>query len=340
LLIAFGFKESAALFVPTATWMAFFFPRARKYWTLASLWVLLAVILILRSSFIPFDPSGWTIAADNIVMGLPLVERAAAGVGLFGRYIAMTFWPSHLAFDYSYSAITTHTTTNIHFLIGASSAIALATLVFISIRRRASKAWALTGFLAGAVGAQGLFVSHLITPLTIIFAERIFFDGSLWLVALVLFGGWSIATRHPRYRLPLQTAFAATLLVQLTLSMLRATEWSTPTLLYRSQIASQPASIKGQLYWAKELERMNRPVAALWHFSVAIEGKRHFPRSWKPPPRPERAEDIFTAIPRMLAPKTPPWKVWKKLSVLVRKTLGSHSAEVAERLGAVPRPPQ
>jgi len=333
LLLGFGLKESIVMMVPAASWLAIYYPKARRYRTLVSLWVLLVSMLALRTFVIPANINEWTLPADNLLINFSLLHRIFGGINLFGRYICLMIWPLHLSFDYSYSAITLNNPINSgYFFVGLASAIILAVLVIISIKRRSSKAWALTGFLAGIFGAQGLFVSNIMTPLTIIFAERLFFEASLWLVALFMFGAWLITRRTAIYRVPLQVVFLVIFTFQLSMSFKRANQWSGPTSLYHSQVYTQPASLKGQLYWARELERLNRPLAALWHLTLVLDGKRHFPKPWHPLPRPKDATGILTKIPQILAPDTPPRKVWKKLSVIARETLGPNSARLSAQM--------
>lgn len=331
-VFALGFKESAIVLPALVAWLVPWHRVPRWRWALVLCTSVALGYLLLRAQVVPLGIAGWTSAADNPLLGQPLLSRWATSIALLGRYVVLTVVPQQLAFDYSYAVILPGEDISVGYLV--SGLVVLGLLVWALIaswRRRVEDArWALLGYCAGAFVIAFALPSNAIALLPIIFAERLFFAASLWLVLGVVVIGVIGTSGRRRLGRVLVVLAALAVLLQGTLAVRRSALWSEPLQLLAAQVRVSPASVKGQLYYARGLAAAKQPGRALWHLALAMQGRQRFPAAWRPRSSGQATADaLLERIPGMLAPRAPPALVWRRLAVAARQMLGADAAQLA-----------
>ena len=328
--LALGFKESAALLPALASALALWHRPARRPLVLFGLWAIVLGFLLVRAEIVPIDVGGWTHAADNALIGAPLVSRWLGGLALLGRYCVQLLAPVSLAVDYSYAALAPASAVYSPAFWGAALGLcASCALGAFAWHQRLHRPWALVGWLLTVFWGTVALPLHWLVPLPIVYAERLFFMPSLWLLGVAALIAGQVSRRWPLLRRPLLVLAGSVVVIQLSFFVLRAREWSAPLRLFAAQVREQPASVKGQIYYAQELAAHGRNVAALWHLALASAGRQAFPRQWRPPQRPRARKEVLVAIATLIAPGLAPAAAWRRTAVLARRFLGSPAARLA-----------
>jgi len=334
-LAALGFKESAIVLPAIVAWIAPWRRLPRLRLTVLACGGVALGFLLLRSQIVPLGVAGWTSAADNPLLSQPLLSRWGSSIALLGRYLALTVAPHGLAVDYSYAAILpAEGISAVYLALGVVAIGGLATALLVAWRRRSEQpGWALVGLCAGAFAISFALPSNALVLLPIIFAERLFFAASLWLLLGASALAVVLAARRPRLGVALAVVAGLAILAQAAIAVQRSALWADPLALLAAQVEQRPESVKGQLYFARRLAAAGEPARALWHLALAMQGRGRFPAPWRPPalaPRAGVGPDYWLSrIPALLAPRAPPAEVWRRLAVSARRLLGARAARLA-----------
>jgi tetratricopeptide (TPR) repeat protein len=207
---------------------------------------------------------------DNPLSVLDPVTRLLGALAAFGRYIALTFWPSSLSIDYSYDALGIDK----GFVANADTAVALVFLV-----AAAAAVWTARerrGMIAAALllaAAAFSIVSNTVFVIGTIVGERLFYLPTAGLsiaVAALL----EPALAGLRARAPRPVAVAAALAVagvsMVAVSRARALEWTTPVSLFEAAVEVVPRSARAQMELGTALSNADRLGDAIPHFEAAL----------------------------------------------------------------------
>ncbi|MCB9558015.1 MAG: hypothetical protein H6707_18015 [Deltaproteobacteria bacterium] len=317
----------------------------RALWRWRSLLPLIAVglvFIIWRVAVLPFDVNGTTVAADNPLTLADGGTRLWMVFSLLGRYLALTVAPIDLAYDYTYSAIFPQF--QLRDLFGwlglAFSAVLLLSIAWawrrslsgrpgVSAVGRSTPAARLFQLASAGVLSFGFsygLASNALFLITVIFAERLFFAPSLWVIFLgLLLVDATIAYRRALARWWIVLAVGLTL-TNIGLASMRTTEWQTPHALFSAQVAAQPDSVKGRLYLARSFSARGKHLEAGWQLGLALVGRRSWPARWKAPrvdalPLAQR----LARLPALIAPKDPDQAI-RGLVEQARRLLGPSTA--------------
>jgi tetratricopeptide (TPR) repeat protein len=208
---------------------------------------------------------------DNPLSVLDPATRLLGALAAFGRYVALTFWPSSLSIDYSYDALgvgkgfvaNTDTAVALVFLAAAAAA------VWIARERRGIVAAAL--LLAAAAFS---IVSNTVFVIGTMVGERLFYlptaGLSIAVAALLepLLGG--LRARSPR-PVAVAAVLAAAAASMVAVSRARALDWATPVSLFEAAVEVAPRSARARMELGTALSNADRLAEALPHFEAALE---------------------------------------------------------------------
>lgn len=223
---------------------------------------------------------------DNPLAYVEWPQRLLGGLDLTGRAMGQLLAPVHLAPDYTFDAWPTPTALTAFGAVGLAALVAAVAWVKLHwlrhwLRRTPDNplspqailphgGWLL---LAGALGCW-LPVSHLLTPGTVLYADRLLTLPSLLLAV-------AVAVQLSRWRLR-WSAGAAALLTLAGIWQTRAVaeDWRSPLLLFERGVRLEPRSLRMRLNLAHELTVLSLPRQALPHAQAALALDPSDPKTW------------------------------------------------------------
>ncbi len=264
---------------------------------LGGLFVVAVVFLIVRSQLLPFSVGDSIVAADNNLLGAPLATRFWVALGLLGRYLCQFFFPADRAFDYTYNAIPSVLDIGNGFAWVGVGVLLGAIFWLVRTRHRRQAAFGLVCFGL----AYGMF-SNTVFLNVIVYAQRVFFSASFWLVfclCLAANRAWNVPSKQKKV-----VAIAGVFcLMQTAFCCARIGDWKSNGSLASVQISSQPDSVKGYLHAAKLYADAGAVDHAVWYLAIAAHGRSTYPNQWKFPfakqqklPIEQRLQNLHTMM--------------------------------------------
>ncbi len=326
-LVALLFKESAFLLPLVAAWWLLASEGIESLkWraagrALVALLVMAALFFAGRSLLLTTDISGTILKADNPLLGEGVAVRLWMPLVLLGEYLQVAAVPTELAFDYTYAAIPVDADVTRHAGWLGLAAVALVVGVCAS-RTRSGLAVAL-----GCFAISYALFSNSVFLIVTLFAERLFLAPSFFLVAaLGCAGEWSAGALSTPSRRIAAIALVALLAIQTALAAQRTAETFDQQSLLVAQIANQPDSVKGHLYYARVLDGVGAHREAVWHLAIATLGRKQFPAPFRAPSSAGPIEERLASLPGRLAPDRPPAEFWKSFRAFVAERLSTAAA--------------
>jgi hypothetical protein len=254
--------------------------RPLQTFLLTTCWIW-AGYLILREHFLKFEweRSGLDPTIQPLVRSVGF-DRILMPVVLFGRYIALLFWPAHLSMDYGAGVIGSSTHPGDPYLWTGVIALgiwiaAMAASARSIIRQQTDKLYCTDRLilfcLLGFAVTYGV-VGNILTLIGTIFAERLMYLPSAFL--LIILAALSI-------KLPRSLRVGLTLAILMLASIRTVTaaqQWNHPLELYKASLAAQPASIQAHLLLADEYHLRNDHAKA---DEVYDQLCRQYPKYWR-----------------------------------------------------------
>jgi hypothetical protein len=338
-------KESAVLLPLVLLWHAVVYERraftrqTRRGRALVALLAVSIGFVLLRSQLLDLRISGHILGADNMLQEADLATRLWMPFALLGRYLALTLVPLRLSFDYTYDAIPVALDPGDgHAWLGMAAVLALAGAA-VAWRRaatgRSRRQLRPVAFAAGAFAVSYALFSNSLFLIVTLFAERLFLAPSLWLALLGAALVRHLSWRWPRWTPALRAIALLAVAVQLPAAVLRTAAVRSPQALFASQVRSQPASVKGRLYHARELAGRGEHREALWQLGVSMAGRNAFPgRFWPPDAAVERLpiEQRLHRLPALLAPGVEARRFWYRYRSAAAQFLGPGVHRVIDEL--------
>lgn len=241
----------------------------RRAWTRVAIAIFVVVgVLAWRASALGNFDAGRTSGWANPLMGVPLAGRIPGALEIGWRYLALAVTGHPLSADYSYRQIPLGDDVS-GLRVGLGAVVLVGTLV-LGYRHRRDPAirfsilWWL-GMMA--------FLCHVVAPLPVVFAERVFYGASVPLCLLAGLGTHRLLDRVRRrgLRRSIQVAAAIYLVVQVGLSARHALLWTNELSLTETTARRSPNSARANLWYASVLGRARQSEAALRHARRAVE---------------------------------------------------------------------
>ncbi len=233
---------------------------------------------------------------DNPVMRLSRRARLPTALALATRYLGTSLWPGALSHDHTYAAILPSRLADPLALIGLSLLLAGAGVALRDLRRGDGRA----AMMLGALGVTLAFVTHVAVPLSVIYADRLFTLGSVWLALLV-----GLALDHLRPRV-LALVLGLFVICQVPPAILQTTAWHDDVTLNVSCLEALPQNVRCHLYLARALHERGSAVEATWHFAMAALGRKAYPGPWDAAPQRKLADapypERLERLPALLGP--------------------------------------
>ncbi|MFN2427586.1 MAG: tetratricopeptide repeat protein [Candidatus Binatia bacterium] len=205
---------------------------------------------------------------DNPLSVLDTGTRLLGALAVFGRYIALTFWPASLSVDYSYDALAIGEgfRANADSLVAAAFLAAAAWAVWRGPGRRSVIA---VGLLLAA--ASFSIVSNTVFVLGTILGERLFYLPTAGLcIALAALAEPLLVTRATRRP---AAAFVAVLVLAaagVAVNRHRSVQWLTPVSLFEAAATALPRSARAHMELASAYGNEGRVDEATRHFALAM----------------------------------------------------------------------
>jgi len=204
---------------------------------------------------------------DNPLSVLPVGTRLLGALAVFGRYIALTFWPASLSIDYSFNGLG----------IGPGFVASPDTLVAVAFLAAAAAA-ALRGPWRRDIVATGLLmaaaayaiVSNTLFAIGTILGERLFYlpSAGLLIAFAAIVEPW-VTPKHPRARAIL--AIGVLLIVAaIGVDRHRSREWQTPVTVFEAAVRTVPESARAQMELATAYGAAGRIDDAKLHFAKSL----------------------------------------------------------------------
>lgn len=224
---------------------------------------------------------------DNPLAFVTWPERLLGGLDLTGRALIHLVFPAHLAPDYTFDAWPTPHGPTMLSILGLLALVAGVAWVLRRWLRNWSPiaapsqdnlppvplphgGWLLT---LGVLGAW-LPVSHLLTPGTVLFADRLITLPSLLLAISVA----SAISQWPA--LPRTLLAAALLLPAVAQTQTVAQDWTSSLAVFERGVRLEPRSLRMRLNLAHELTVQGQPRQALPHARAALALEPADPKTW------------------------------------------------------------
>ena len=210
------------------------------------------------TSDVPFDV--------NPLVHLALPDRILDGLGLIGRYLTLAITGFPLAVDYAFDAIPLGAARD--WSLTALGAGYIGGCLGLAARFRRSPP---TVVLALSAAGSALFVSNIVLALPAIFAERMFYLGS---IPLCLGLGGLLARVHPRqapWRLALTVLAVSWLTVQAVSTVVHAWTWRDDLALYQRSAEAVPRNARLRSWAANAAIRRGDPELAIHHAVSSLE---------------------------------------------------------------------
>lgn len=244
--------------------------RSRAAIWFAALCLGLGVYLLIRAA--AGEMIGGTAAnqLDNPIGLLPWLQRQAAALAVFGRYLWLSLVPLGLSVDYSFDALGVGSGTHSGFfadrysLLGALGVAAASTAALAGLR---AQRWAALAAATVLSLAAFSIVSNTVVVIGTAMGERLFYLPSfgLCIAGGLLFGA-------ARERVP-KAAVIVAVLVILTYtgaSAVRCGDWQSPITLFEAAVAAHPRSARAHMELASAYGHAGASDAALQHFGLAL----------------------------------------------------------------------
>ena len=297
-----------------------------------------ATFFAARSALLSVDIEAFILPADNPLLGESLAVRSWMPMVLLGEYLQLSFAPIDLAFDYTYAAIPVDANLGrLSGWLGLLFASLLTAIVALRLRRgeRAGTTLRNLAAVAGGFALSYALFSNSVLLIVTLFAERLFLAPSFFLVAGLTCAAVAVVPRIEARGVRQLLAIGAALFIalQVLLAAQRTVETSNSRTLLAAQVEAQPDSVKGHLYYARELGRAGEYEEAVWHLAIATAGRNRFPRPFVAPrlagaPIAER----YAALPELLAPGDPPTAFWPAFRAFAVRRLGAGAGLAIDRV--------
>lgn len=283
LLLALGAKESAFPLCALAAWLLLALPACRARRTARLGVALLCLVtagalaprlvaqrgqLAARAAMPGDAPAAGT--PDNPAAGLPWAARLPTALALGARYVATTAAPRPGGHDFTYAVILPARIGDPAALAGLAGAALLAWAAVRDLRRGPGRLAALAGGLLGL----GAFFAHAVVPLSVIYAERLWFTPSALVCWLGALGLEALAGRAPR---AVDALVGAVLALQVIAALPRTAMWRDDLRLNAACVAETPENVRCHLHLAHALRERGAADAAVVHYALAALGRRAFP---------------------------------------------------------------
>lgn len=329
-------KETVALLPAIAAWLLWIEHRDASgrhralAVALAPTAIAGAVYLAARQALLPVGLPPSFVAADNILLALPALERLELRTGLIGEALGQLGAGLRLCSDHTYADLLAPELPAgrgaVGFYVGAAALIAGLVDGALAIRRRSRGLW----FAACIAYA---LVGQWIIDLSVLAAERLLLWPSVWIAIALGDAAARADTLRRGWIAP--AGFVAWLAIMAALAFDHGQDWTDRVRLHQRSVDRCPAAVHNRLNLAQELAARGDVPAALWHFGVAAAGQQAFPAPWSPAAFAEERSGIrptsLVKLPSLVgADDAAAW--WRGLhGVLVR---GGHlaEAELARRL--------
>lgn len=306
LLLALFSKESAFPIALLAPVLAFRRPddagrgRALKV-GLTSLAVL-GVAIVLRAKLVGhlprFDPAQQRF--DNPLIGTGTSTRLAGAFEVLTQHLQHAATGADLCPDYSYAAGATAGGFGVRALVGLAAYVAAGYALLRAVRARPRLAEAFAGFFAAY-----LAVSQLLFPAPLLFADRVFFAPSLFLLVVVGLLAEALLDARPRLRPLVALAAGAFVAEQALMTALTVPAWTSNLTLTSYGVRTCPTVIR------LRIERLHAARAAgeieegAWNALAAATLFAQFPRPVEDdllPSEEQPVEDRIVSLQRKLGP--------------------------------------
>jgi hypothetical protein len=239
--------------------------------------------------------------------------------------------PLSLSFDHSYNQVPAAVDLADPLgWLGLAAAGALIAAAAVALRRKSAVPLVV---IAGFAASYALFSNTAFLIVTI-FAERLFLAPSWWLcLGAVVAARWLLA-REPSVRPALVALCAVVVVSQVALAALRSREIGSSADLLAAQVDTAPDSVKGHLYYARELASQRQAEEAVWQVAIAYAGQRAFPRPWRAPRDVDRlpVRERLARLPQLVAPDMAPRDYWSLLRPVARRFVGRQSLPIIDDL--------
>lgn len=219
---------------------------------------------------------------DNPLAYVEWQARMLGGLDLTGRALGQLLVPLHLAPDYTFDAWPTPTGLTAMGAVGLVTLLAaLAWVKLHWLRSWLSNTMPVQDILPGGPWLLGLGllgcwlpVSHLLTPGTVLYADRLLTLPSLLLAVAV---AAALARLPKAWQLVLATALLVPAIAQ---TRAVAQDWQTSLAVFERGVRLEPQSLRMRLNLAHELTLQGRPRQALPHAQAALNLDPGDPKAW------------------------------------------------------------
>ncbi len=205
---------------------------------------------------------------DNPLSVLPVGTRLLGALAVFGRYVALTFWPASLSIDYSFNGLG----------IGPGFVASSDTLVAVSFFAAAAAAamrgpWrrdiVATGLLMAA--AAYAIVSNTLFAIGTILGERLFYlpSAGLLIAFAAIVEPW-ITRKQSRARIAVIAAGALLVVAAIGVDRHRSREWQTPVTVFEAAVRTVPESARAHMELATAYGAVGRIDDAKMHFARSL----------------------------------------------------------------------
>jgi hypothetical protein len=233
-----------------------------------------------RLALIPATFSGYRIP-DDVVAGAPVPIRLAFGAGLLWQNLRLLAAPVDLCTGRKYAEVALPEGAGwLPVVLGLLLLALLAWRSWRDLSRPPRPPLLLCAFVSWLVFSSVLF------PVPEVMADRFLLLPSLFLALAV---GRALGPRLGRWRW-LAPVLVAVVLLQGGLCALYARQWRSTAAVLSHAVLACPASVHNHARLADLLSDAGQAREAAWHYALAAEGRRHFPRPWRHPcPEAEQA---------------------------------------------------
>lgn len=337
-------KETVALLPALTGWWLWIELRGRPgrgaAWSAAVAPVAIAgaAYLAARQLLLPVGLPATFVAADNILLDLPLAERLQLRTALAGEAIGQLGAGMRLCSDHTYADLLVPVLPwgqgAAGFFVGAVALVAGLWDGLLALRGRSRGMW-FAALLAYAL------VGQWVIDLSVLAAERLLLWPSVWLA--VAFGVAFAETPALRRGWVPVASLGAWIAIMAAVAYDHGQDWTDRVRLHQRSVDRCPAAVHNRLNLAQELSARGDVPAALWHFAVAAAGKQAYPARWAPPAFDEEQTGIRSSslqnLPAMVGAADPAaW--WRGLHGMLQRSGHPAEADLARGLaeGVEPRP--
>jgi len=194
--------------------------------------------------------------------------RLAGALAVFGRYVALTFWPASLSIDYSFNGLGIGP----GFVASSDTLVALAFLaaaVAAAIRGPWRRDIVAVGLLMAA--AAYAIVSNTLFVIGTILGERLFYLPSAgFVIAFAAIAEPWLAGAPSRRRMATLAAGALLVVAAIGVDRHRSLEWQTPVAVFEAAVRTVPESARAHMELATAYGAVGRNDDARFHFAKSL----------------------------------------------------------------------